>query len=55
MRWPGHVAHMGERRGAYWDLVGKHEGNRPLGRPRHRQENNITIDLQKWDGEHGLD
>jgi len=38
---------MGDRRGAYWDLVGKHEGNRPLGRPRHRQENNIMVDLQE--------
>jgi len=22
-------------------------GNRPLGRPRHRQEDNITMDLQE--------
>ena len=36
MRWPGHVAHMGERRGIYRVLVGKPEGMRPLGRPRHR-------------------
>jgi len=36
MRWAGHVAHMGEKRGAYRVLVGKLEGNRPLGRPRHR-------------------
>jgi hypothetical protein len=42
MRWAWHVAHMGERRGAYWNLVGKHEVKRPLGRPRHRQEDNIT-------------
>jgi hypothetical protein len=26
----------GERRGAYSVLVGKPEGRRPLGRPRHR-------------------
>jgi hypothetical protein len=32
---------MGERRDAYWDLVGKHEGNRPLVRHRHRWEDNI--------------
>jgi hypothetical protein len=31
-----HVARMGERRGLYRVLVGKHEGKRPLGRPRHR-------------------
>jgi len=36
MRWAGHVAHMGEERGAYRFLVGKPEGRRPLGRPRHR-------------------
>jgi len=36
MRWAGHVAHVGEERGAYRVLVGKLEGKRPLGRPRHR-------------------
>jgi hypothetical protein len=36
MRWAGHVAHMGESRGVYRVLVGKPEGKRPLGRPRHR-------------------
>ena len=41
MRWAGHVARMGERRGVYRVLVGKHEGKRPLGRPRHRGEDNI--------------
>ena len=28
-------------------LVGKHEGKRPLGRPRRRWENNINMDLQE--------
>jgi hypothetical protein len=32
MRWAGHVACMGERRGAYRFLVGKPEGKRPLGK-----------------------
>ena len=27
----------------------KPEGKRPLGRPRHRWEDNIKVDLQKWD------
>ena len=36
MRWAGHVACMGERRGIYRVLVGKPEGKRPLGRPRRR-------------------
>ena len=30
LRWAGHVARMGERRDAYWALVGKPEGRRPL-------------------------
>jgi hypothetical protein len=33
MRWMGHVAYMGEKRGVYRVLVGKPEGNRPLGDP----------------------
>jgi len=35
MIWAGHVARVGERRGAYRVLVGKREGKIPLGRPRH--------------------
>jgi hypothetical protein len=34
MRWAGHVACMGEKRGAYRILVGRPEGRRPLARPR---------------------
>jgi len=47
MRWAGHVARVGERRGVYRVLVGKHEGKRPLGRPRRRWEGNIKMDLQE--------
>jgi hypothetical protein len=36
LRCAGHVARMGERRGPCRVLVGKPEGRRPLGRPRHR-------------------
>jgi hypothetical protein len=36
---------MGEKRNVYRLLVGKPEGNRPLGRPRRRQIDNIKIDL----------
>ena len=36
MRWTGHVAHMGKKRGVYRFLVGKTERKRPHGRPRHR-------------------
>jgi hypothetical protein len=45
MRWAGHVARMGEMRGAYNILVGRPEGRRPLGRPRCRWEDNIRMDL----------
>jgi hypothetical protein len=38
---------MGERRSIYRVLVGKPEGKRPLGRPRHRWEDNIEMDLQE--------
>ena len=47
MRWAGHVARLGERRGVYRVLVGKPEGKRPLGRPRRRWEDNIKMDLQE--------
>ena len=47
MRWAGRVARMGEWRGVYRVLVGKPEGKRLLGRPRHRWEDNIKIDLQE--------
>jgi len=36
MRWARHIACVGEMRNAYNILVGKPEGKRPLGRPRHR-------------------
>ena len=47
MRWTGHVARMGDRRGAYMVMVGRPDGKRPLGRPIHRWEDNIKMDLQK--------
>jgi hypothetical protein len=50
MRWAGHVARMGERRGVNRILVGKPERRRPLGRPRRRWENNIKRDLQDVGG-----
>ena len=54
MRWAGHVACMGARGGIYRVLVGKHEGKRPLGRPRHRWEDNIRMGLQEM-GFGGMD
>ena len=47
MRWVGHVARMGKRRGVYRDLVGKPEGKRPLGKPRRSWDDNIKMDLQE--------
>jgi len=47
IRWAKHVARMGERMGVYRVLVVKHEGKRPLGRPRCRWEVNIKMDLQE--------
>ena len=45
MRWMGHVGRMGEGRVVRRVLVGKPEGKRPLGRPRHIWEDNIKTDL----------
>jgi hypothetical protein len=36
---------MVEKRNAYTLFVGKPEGNRSLGRPRHRWVDNIWMDL----------
>ena len=47
IRWAGHVARMGEKRGVYRVLVGKPKGKRPLGRPRRRWVDNIRTDLQE--------
>ena len=51
-----HVACMGKRSDAYRVLVGKYEGKRPLGRPRHRWEVSIKMDLQEvvWGAYTGL-
>ena len=47
LRWAGHVARMGERRGVYTVLEGKPVGKRPLGNTRRRWEDNIKVDLQE--------
>jgi len=47
-RWARHVARFWERKFVYGVLVGKPEGNRSLGRPRHRwKDNNNIMDLQE--------
>jgi hypothetical protein len=47
MKWAGHMSRVGEGRGVYRVLVWRHEGKRPLGRPRHRWEDNIRLDLRE--------
>ena len=51
----GHVKHMGEKRCVYGIWEGKPEGKRPLGRHRHRCDDNIKIDLQEVGWGHRLD
>jgi hypothetical protein len=52
MKWGGHVARMGERQMCTRVLVGKPEGERPLGRPRRRWEDGIKMDRREigWGG-----
>ena len=50
MRWAGHVARMGEGRDVHRVLVGKHEGKRPLGRPRRRWVLILRRILRWWEG-----
>jgi hypothetical protein len=43
---------MGETRNVYKILVGKPEGKRPLGRPRSRWQDDVSVDLREmeWEG-----
>jgi hypothetical protein len=52
VRFMGHVACMEEMRSACKILVRKPKGKRPLGRHRHRCEDNIRMCLRKigWEG-----
>jgi hypothetical protein len=47
IRWTMYVSRMGESRYTYRILVGKPKEKRPLGRPRPRWVDNITIDLRE--------
>jgi len=42
-----YVARVGEMRNAYKVLVGNPEGKRPLGRPKHRWEYEIRMDIRE--------
>jgi hypothetical protein len=48
-RWAGHVARMGDRRGACMVLFGKLEGSSPLGRPRLRWELSVKMEGHELD------
>jgi hypothetical protein len=52
MRWAGHGARMGKKRNACKVLTGKADGKKAPGRPRHRSEDNIKMDLKEigWGG-----
>jgi hypothetical protein len=43
MIWAGYAARMAHRRDPYRDFVGRHQGKRPLGRPRRRWKDNIKL------------
>jgi hypothetical protein len=48
LRWAGHIARMEEGgRSAFKILTGTPAGNRPLGRPKRRFEDNIRMDLKE--------
>ena len=51
MRRVGHVARMGDRRGAYRGLVNRTDGKRPLVRLGHIWKDNIKMALQdvEWE------
>jgi hypothetical protein len=55
IRCAGHVARIGNIRNVYKDLVRRPQGKRKLGRPRHRWDNNIKMDLKELGREHELD
>jgi hypothetical protein len=54
VRWVGHVALMGERKGI---LVGKSEGKKPLGRPRCKWEDILRYIFKevRWGGKDWID
>jgi hypothetical protein len=51
-----YVACRGDGSGAYWVLVGKPEGERSLGRPRHTWEDNLKMDQELgWESVEWID
>ena len=50
--WARGVTRMGDRKCLYRFLLGRPEGRKPFGRPKHRWEDNIKMDLRElgWGG-----
>ena len=55
IRCAGHVAHVGNIINVYKGMVRRPQRKIKLGRPRHRWDNNIKVDLKEVGREHGLD
>jgi hypothetical protein len=57
MRWPSHVARVGEKGNECMILGGTPEGKRPLRRPRCRWEDDANMDLREigWGGMDWID
>jgi hypothetical protein len=57
MIWDEHIVHMGAMMIAERILMGKPEGERPLGRSRHRYVDNGRMDLREreWSGMEWID
>jgi hypothetical protein len=55
MRWAGNVASMGEGRGMYRVLVGKHEGKSHWGDPHVDGKITLRWIFRNWDVGYGLD
>ena len=47
LRWAGYIARIEEDRSTFKILTGTPAGKKPLGRPKHRWEDNIRMDLKE--------
>lgn len=54
-RCAGNLTLFGAMRSVHSALVGKTEGKKPLGRPRHKREDNIKVSIKAVCWGHGLD
>jgi len=55
VRWVGHVAYIGKRRGEYRVLVRKPEGKNHLADPGVNGRIILRYIFRKWDVGHGMD